>query len=40
MAEEFANELDEMEGLNEKDRPLTNYEKSKLKTKELRNKYG
>ena len=37
MAEEFARELDEMDG---KDRPLTNYEKSKIKTKELREKYG
>lgn len=30
MAEEFARELDEQENLN---RPLTNYEKSKEKTK-------
>ena len=37
MAEEFAQELDEQEGKN---RPLTNYEKSKLRTKELREKYG
>lgn len=37
IAEEFARELDEQEG---KDRPLTNYEKSKLKTKKLREKYG